>query len=264
MARRHGASGYTGGCRCEECRAAKRTSLRTRYRLQAYGRPTTDLVDATPVREHIRSLMGKGATIDKISDESGVSYGALSRILYQGQKRVKGASADALLRLREVDASTSMARVDAAGTRRRIQALAVLGWPVTWQARQVGVHAVEYGEVSRGRHARVVASTAVKARSLYDEYWDVVPPVSQSSSVARGHALRKGWLPPLAWDDDLIDLPDADLAAELSRRTAAMDSAEVHRCYRASLEGDRSPLIVAAAEEYLARRREKRSKTTAA
>lgn len=260
MARRHGTSGYTGGCRCEECKAAKRASLRDRYRRLAYGRPTTDLVDAEPIREHLCALMVRGATLNQICDASGVSYGVLSRILYLGQKRVKSNSAGALLALSEVDTSTSRAPVDAAGTRRRIQALAALGWSVTWQARQVGLHPIDYGQVSRGQILRVVASTAVKIRHLYDAHWNVVPPPGQPSSLARRRAAEKGWLPPMAWDDDLIDLPDADLEVELARRVAAMDSAELHRCYRASREGDRSPLIVAGADAYLAARRTGRRK----
>lgn len=265
MARRHGTSGYTGGCRCEVCKAAKRQSLRARTRMRAYGRPTTDLVDAEPTRAHLRHLLTGGATLDQIATEAGVSYGVISRILYQGQKRVKANSATAILNLREVDTSASRAPVDAAGTRRRIQALAVLGWPVTWQARQVGVHEIEYGEISRGRHRRVAASTAAKTRALYDQYWDVTPPVSQPSSLARNRAAGKGWLPPLAWDEDLLDLPDADLQAEIDRRVAAMDIAELGRCYRAAREeGDRSPLIVAAADAYPRRRRAARAARVAA
>ncbi|MEO3860936.1 hypothetical protein [Acrocarpospora sp. B8E8] len=67
-------------------------------------------------------------------------------------------------------------------------------------------------------------------------------------------AEAKSWLPPLAWDDDLIDLPDAELAAEVKRRAEAMDEEEASRCWTARYkQGDLSPLIAAGAREHVRR-----------
>lgn len=265
MTRRHGPSGYTGGCRCETCKAGKRDLLRHRRRMKAYGRPITDLVDVGPARDHLKKLLAAGVSLDKICEESGVSYGALSRTLYLGQKRMKSASSEAILALTSVDTSESLSVVDPAGTRRRVQALAVLGWSVAWQARQIGMFPTDLHTVARA-DGGVTARTASRIRDLYEQHWNVTPPASQPTSVTRNAAVRRGWLPPMAWDDDLIDLPDADLEAELSRRVAAMDLTELHRCYRAHNEwGDRSPLIVAGAKAFPRRRREAaRQKQTAA
>ena len=41
-----------------------------------------------------------------------------------------------------------------------------------------------------------------------------------AAARARSHAAARGWLPPAAWDDDLIDIPDDQLPAELARRVA--------------------------------------------
>lgn len=268
MARRHGTSAcYKGGCRRDECRAANREYQNNYRRRRAYGLPTNESVDATPVREHLQALIKRGvgpALIGKLAD---VEITAINRLVYpirgREAKQVSVKNARKLLSvpLPEIPADT-LTTVDAAGSRRRVQALVVLGWSVVWQAGQIGIDQGVLYKLTGGAE-RVSARTARRLAELYDRYWNVAPPVSRAVSMCRRAAQERGWLPPLAWDDDLIDLPDADLAVELSRRTAAMDSAELHRCYRASLEGDRSPLIVAAAEEYLARRRAKRSSKAA-
>lgn len=250
MARQHGISGYTGGCRCGTCKREKRNSLRNRYRTQAYGRPTTDLVDVAPVRAHIEALMASGASLDQISEQAGVSYGVLSRTLYLGQKRMKANSAQALLALASVDVSDSLARVEASGVRRRVQALAALGWSISWQARQVGMVPTDLHQIARG-NAGATARTAARVRGLYDQYWDVLPEPSRSVSLVRRLASERGYLPPLAWDDDLIDLPDDEFEAELSRRVSLMDDEELRRCATAyKAEGEKSPEVVAAAREW--------------
>lgn len=50
--------------------------------------------------------------------------------------------------------------------------------------------------------------------AAYDRLWDQRPPAKtaadrQDADAAARHAAAMGWAPPLAWDDDLIDLPDA-------------------------------------------------------
>ena len=52
--RAHGTrANYDAGCRCLRCRAANANYNSTRARATAYGRPTTDLVDAGPARTHV-------------------------------------------------------------------------------------------------------------------------------------------------------------------------------------------------------------------
>jgi hypothetical protein len=63
--------------------------------------------------------------------------------------------------------------------------------------------------ILRGRPT-VSGATTRRVRDLYDDLWDQPPPQSTwgeriSAAKARGHAARRGWPPPLAWDDDTID-----------------------------------------------------------
>lgn len=109
------------------------------------------------------------------------------------------------------------------GTRRRIEALACMGWSMRALSRALGWHqdrlqvllSIPGGGVSPANRDRIAA--------LYDELWDKRPPErtrSERISASRPRALaaRNGWAPPLAWDDDTIEDPDAtpDLGADSS------------------------------------------------
>ena len=54
-------------------------------------------------------------------------------------------------------------------------------------------------------HQFAVSIRAEVAR-LYAELWDV-PSTEPDAAVLRGHARARGWVPPLAWDDELMGNP---------------------------------------------------------
>jgi hypothetical protein len=250
-------------CGHSECAQAAYDYNREHGRRRRAGRPTTDLVDAEPVRTHVRRLMAAGVTVPMIIS-SGVPEGVLRNLLYAHGRRVRDANARTILSIPVPDGLVeSAAKVDGAGSRRRVQALAALGHTVVWQADQIGMNRAAM-RVLLHRDTGVSARFARRISDLYDRYWNVIPARTQAASVARTVAARNGWLPPLAWDDDLIDLPDNELNDELRRRAEAMSGTELARCYRAQLAGDRSPLIVAGADEYLARRKHGRRTGVAA
>lgn len=103
--------------------------------------------------------------------------------------------------------------VDSAGTRRRLQALAVVGWSADELAPRLGV-APSMILHWRTSTSRMRKPTADAVRALYDDLWDQPGPSSRAAATARG----KGWAPPLAWDDDEIDKPDAQPHAPEDRR----------------------------------------------
>jgi hypothetical protein len=97
------------------------------------------------------------------------------------------------------------------GTTRRLQALASRGWSAqAIQAatgipgRQVTAAISDRRDVMPGLDRQVAAA--------YERLWNRPPPQATSrdqelARVARVHAGRNGWAPPMAWDDDQIDLP---------------------------------------------------------
>lgn len=93
--------------------------------------------------------------------------------------------------------------VDATGTHRRLQALAVIGWGTRQLAEQVGVTPTAVKQWMR--RDRVQPQTAARVAELYDRLWPTPGPSAKAAAWAR----RQRWAPPLAWDDDSIDNPDA-------------------------------------------------------
>lgn len=99
------------------------------------------------------------------------------------------------------------ATVPAAGTVRRLQALQAVGWTITDVARESGLHEKTLrNPVYRG--ARVYRATADAVADAYERL-SMTFPDGPYATRARRRAQRLGYPPPLAWDDDTIDDPDA-------------------------------------------------------
>jgi hypothetical protein len=94
----------------------------------------------------------------------------------------------------------------AVGTHRRIQALARLGWSTAELSRRLGRHRSYALKVLQ--NSTLEPATVRVFAELYDELsmtWCTAATAGRTAADAR----RRGWPPPLAWDDDTID----DLAA---------------------------------------------------
>ncbi|WP_431870874.1 hypothetical protein [Nocardiopsis eucommiae] len=260
MSRSHGTvSCYKRGCRCSDCVGAERAYCSERRRRIAYGRPTTDLIDATPARAHAFRLLDLGWGRREIEAVTG---GDISAVLYgrpsEGLPPLRRISELTSRRIQQIplELIASDKRIPADGSRRRAQALCLLGHTVTWQAEEAGVRRMVVSLLVNGDSGSIQARHAVAIRDLHAKWWSRPAAAGRATTRVRNLAVKKGFLPTLAWDDDLIDLPEADLDAELGRRVEAMDLAELSRCYRAHFEqGDRSPLIVAGAKALSDRRR---------
>jgi transcriptional regulator with XRE-family HTH domain len=144
--------------------------------------------------------------------------------------------------------------VPAIGTRRRLQALAAIGWTYEHLAERLGCKRSNVAQLAHKEMTWVRRDTALRVKALYDQL--AMTPGPSAASARR--AAAKGWLPPLAWDDDLIDLPEPELRAECDRQAAAMTDTDVRRADDAHRGGDRSPLIEAGSREHHRRRAEQR------
>lgn len=96
--------------------------------------------------------------------------------------------------------------IDATGTRRRMQALAFMGWPTTVLCDLLGTTQAQTHKLLRNE--RVSIPTAERVRAVYDQVWNVEPP-GGARVYTMNRARSLGWVGPLAWDDDTIDDPDA-------------------------------------------------------
>lgn len=136
-------------------------------------------------------------------------------------------------RWREGRASPRM--VDVTGTRRRLQALAVIGWSPALLATRLGWRAPNSVRnlMSATGPAQVNIRTAAAVCALYDDLAMTAGP----SMRARRHAERAGWVPPLAWDDANLDDPAAGPAPQwrpqprlVDRRTGVDHAAVTLAC----------------------------------
>lgn len=105
---------------------------------------------------------------------------------------------------REWDVMSGRPRViNATGTRRRLEALMWLGWSRATIGSRAGIGATN---MTRLRNAPTVTSaTAARIARVFDELSMTLPPNTQAAANVRNLARRRGYLPPLAWDD--IDDP---------------------------------------------------------
>jgi hypothetical protein len=99
--------------------------------------------------------------------------------------------------------------ISGVGTARRLQALAWAGWGASRLGVELGVTHTAV-EIWRAGRADVRPETAARIAALYDRLWNATPPSRSGATRAHNHAVRNGWLPPLAWDEDTIDDPNAE------------------------------------------------------
>ena len=185
-------------CRCERCRAAHRRQRKIVELRVARGLGSRHAIE--PVIAHIENLIKSGWTLDAIEKASGVDRRGMYRIRRRLQKSVNHDTARRLLALQS---GGTPYLVDAVGARRRVQALAAIGWSLASQAEAVGLSHTAAEEIASGLRTSVMHSTHEAIRTLYQDRSKKAGP----SGWVRAFAARRGWHGPLAWDD--IDDPNA-------------------------------------------------------
>ncbi|MEV4212651.1 hypothetical protein [Micromonospora sp. NPDC049662] len=189
--------------------------------------------DAEPVRQHVQSLLGTDLTLRRVAELSGVSFGALERLLYgkggtPPTRRMLPELADALLEITATVPSRAHRQshlVDAVGARRRLQALAVIGWSFSDVARRLGCTAQTVHRYTRQPY--ITQAKHDQLAVLYDELRR--RPAHDPERRVRNHARRQRWNGPQAWTPQTIDdpaaepaLPDLVDAAGTRRRVEAL------------------------------------------
>src|SRR3954469_8394643 len=155
-------------CRCPDCTAANTAASRTATRQRIYGR-WQPYVDAGPVREHIAALRAAGIGVERIARLAGLPVSHIRELAEHDRgdssrtQRVRPSTAARVLGIGVHDANRAPhSRVDATGTRRRLQALIAIGWPTELLAAQLGrrphsLYRSMTGESVTGRTAHEVA-----------------------------------------------------------------------------------------------------------
>ena len=155
--------------------------------------PTRLNIDSAPMREHIETLRACGMTNLMIARAAGTSESPLGRVL-RGQKRVNSDVAAAVLAVTPRP-HPQQALVVTFSTRRRIEALYVLGWSTKAIAEEMGVP------------TNIVWRARVKPRISWGTYRTVCATYERLSvrdggcAVTKAKAASRGYVHPFDWDD---------------------------------------------------------------
>lgn len=187
----------------------------------AYGKWEPDRMPVEPVRDRILAWREAGVGTPRLAELTGVHSRTLDQIVNHG-KWVSRKTWDAVLGLEIHQAwrvAADLGRVDATGTRRRLQAMAALGHRIDYINARLGLGPTGIGKVLSGERERVSASRARAVAALYEELWDQPGPCERTRSTAA----RKGWRLPMWWDDDTIDDPSAEPTVGREKRLTSTE-----------------------------------------
>ena len=193
-------------------------------------------VDADPVRVRLQALAGAGVPLRTLARVSGLSATTLATILDGTQEHVQRGTAArvAHLSLSTVYSSVSTGHVPRVGAARRVQALLALGWP----HEQLGAAGITNSAQIIGAPGELI--TVDRWRQVRDVY-DALSMTPGPSSSTRARAAKLGYAPPLAWDEDGIDDPNATPerdVAFLEREVDLVDEVAVAPCRRETRPND--------------------------
>lgn len=200
---------------CKKCDATRR--LMTGYEVS--------LVDAEPARQHVIALREAGIGERRIGELAGMSRSVIQSLIRGKSRdgRREPPSAQISKRTHEKIMAVPLptpaelklmmapgARVDATGTRRRIRALIAFGYTQSALAARIGWQVGNFShQLVHHKGATVTAATAVKVQEMFTELELTPGQADRSRQLAKKH----GWVVPMAWDEDEIDVPDVDVAA---------------------------------------------------
>lgn len=165
--------------------------------------------DATEVRIHLEKLRELGWTWGQIVDAAGMSSSVPYNIHNGKYRRLMAHTRNGLLAV-PLERKASHRPVDPLGSARRIYALMWMGWPARQIALRAGVKTGTIHEVllrvrtDRGGRA-ISHRLAMSIAEVYEELSMVPGPSKQAATKAR----NAGHHPPLGWDVDISDDPNA-------------------------------------------------------
>lgn len=158
-----------------------------------------------------RNRQGAAQPSAAAGDEQAKQAGPARAQQRDTRRAVPRPAADTGRRSARPDAETSRPQPTALGTQRRLQALMNRSWSPQAIERATGIPAIE---IARALADQRGTSPALDERvaAAYDRLWNQPPPLATArdrdlADRASALAQRHGWPPPMAYDDDLIDLP---------------------------------------------------------
>lgn len=191
---------YAAGCKCDPC-MRRRMRVRKRHHIRAAQGAVMVQVDTEPLEQWV----AEGFGVDLLSAVLGVSDNTITGLMAGGRTdREKAARVRALTRQEILALAPDRCHVPTVGARRRVHALMRIGWPHLDIAggNRSTMRLIQAVCAAEGRY--VLAGTHRLISSRFDALGMDVGP----SAIVRRIAERRGYPPPLAWDEDEIDDPE--------------------------------------------------------
>lgn len=202
-------------CTCPRHRA-RRSRIRKAAEAGLLRTPTVE--DAWSA---VATMLDRGMSYRQISTAAGINHASFTSRAGEWKRgnprRLQPLTRLALVTAEAATRQTRPAMVAAAGSTRRLRALAWMGWPIPVIADRTGIHKQTLQMLRSGEYANVSSRIADLLANLYAEISDV----DGGDYRARARARNAGFPPPIAWDDDTIDDPDAQPGTDLVRLRSA-------------------------------------------
>lgn len=169
-------------------------------------------VSAHAATQHVAELMRGGMSRHDIAARSGMSYSVVTEVGAGRSERIHRITEESILGVKVPESNWEPAGngyVGAAGSSRRLQALGVQGFPLSFLCQETGLSKSRIGVIRSGSKPVLMMSGFRLIRDVHDKFWDVDPldVGLREGAVCRTRlwAKRHKWWPTEAWSD--IDDP---------------------------------------------------------
>jgi len=165
------------------------------------------LIDAGPARTRLNQLT-QTMTWGQICDGTGFDARNLQLIADGRRTQIRRTTHDRIMAI-PVQGPAPGKYIAAIGLCRRLQALRAIGYSAIVLAEKAESAEARIQLICSGTQPTVRQALAEKILKVYAELAQTPAPAGRSATRAKNHAAANGWAPPGAWDDDLIDNPNA-------------------------------------------------------
>ncbi|HHW83455.1 MAG TPA: hypothetical protein GX743_06545, partial [Actinomycetales bacterium] len=186
-------------CPCDGCRRlAARTTKSARLGILPAAR-------SSEAWREIDRLLERGWSTTAIASACGVALPTIDNAVRMRERTGRATAfhygtAEKIL----AHGEPTRGEISAEGSRRRLRALAVMGWTITELSERSGLHRRTLSIVRSDDAEHVKVETAAVITALFDS---IGMEQGGSEMIAR-EARAKGWIGPLGWDDidDLLEV----------------------------------------------------------
>jgi hypothetical protein len=213
---------HARGCRLPQCEDAARAWWRDYARLKKRYNGSATIVPGDRALAHVNRLRAAGMPDSAILRAAGLGEKVLRELPHR-TRGIFSTTEARILAVRPGDHRQYL--VPALGTTRRLRALGAMGWTLADVADRTPLAKKTLSLLMAGAQQCVTREGAEHIARVYDQLCMRQGPSERARLLAR----RKGWAPPLAWDEGDLDDPNAEPYMDTEERDAELNLAEFMR-----------------------------------